>query len=199
MARRSPTARGRVCVPPPPGMMPSVTSVSARRGLRGVEKIAAACDLAAAAIGRAVDGADDRDRAVDQRPHHALENDVLARPRLVGHAAALLQVAAGAERLVAGAGQDDAAQALRIERYVLEIAHEVASHLGVERVGCVRPVERTILHVIVDRFERERFECRRSRSCASQEKPLPTRRIFRLKGRKNARCSTAYRCRSSAP
>ena len=83
------------------------------RALGGVEEIAAARDLAAAAIGRAVDGADDRDRAVDQRPHHPLEDDVLARPRLVGHAAAFLQVAAGAERLVAGAGQDDAAQALR--------------------------------------------------------------------------------------
>ena len=111
------------------------------RGLRGVEEIASPRDFAAAAIGRAVDGADDRDRAVDQRPHHPLENDVLTGPRLVGHAAALLQIAAGAEGLVAGAGQDDAAQAFRIERDVLEAAHEIAPHLGVERVGGVRPVQ----------------------------------------------------------
>ena len=30
-ARRAPTARGRFCVPPAPGMMPNVTSVSANR------------------------------------------------------------------------------------------------------------------------------------------------------------------------
>jgi len=33
LARRSPTARGRFCVPPAPGMMPSVTSVNAKRAL----------------------------------------------------------------------------------------------------------------------------------------------------------------------
>src|SRR3984893_4390886 len=33
LARRSPTARGRCCVPPAPGMMPRVTSVSAKRAL----------------------------------------------------------------------------------------------------------------------------------------------------------------------
>ena len=52
------------------------------RGLGGVEEIATAGDLAAAAIGRTVDGADDRHRAVDQRPHHPLEDDMLARPLL---------------------------------------------------------------------------------------------------------------------
>ncbi len=31
LARRTPTARGRFCVPAAPGMMPSVTSVSANR------------------------------------------------------------------------------------------------------------------------------------------------------------------------
>jgi hypothetical protein len=30
-ARRTPTARGRFCVPAAPGMMPKVTSVSAKR------------------------------------------------------------------------------------------------------------------------------------------------------------------------
>jgi hypothetical protein len=123
------------------------------RGLGRIEEIATAGDLATAAIGRAVDGADDRDGTVDQRPHHALEDDVLARPCLVGHAAALLQVAAGAERLVAGASQNDAAQALGIERRVLEIAHEIASHLGVERVGDVRPIEPDDRHMLIDRLD----------------------------------------------
>jgi hypothetical protein len=34
LARRKPTARGRVWVPPAPGMMPIVTSVSAKRAVR---------------------------------------------------------------------------------------------------------------------------------------------------------------------
>ena len=80
------------------------------RGVGGVEEVASARDLAAAAIGRAIDGADDRDRAIDQRPHHPLEDDVLARPLLVGHAAAFLEVAARTKGLVARSGQDDAAQ-----------------------------------------------------------------------------------------
>ena len=153
------------------------------RALCGVEKIAAAGDLAAAAIGRAVDGADDRNRAVDQRPHHPLEDDVLARPCLVGHAAPFLQVAAGAERLVAGASQNDAAQALGIKRRVLEIAHEVAPHLGVERIGCVRPIEPDDRHMLVDGLDRKCFE--RGRVCAhiaSQENPFPLRRIFPTDG-----------------
>ena len=108
---------------------------------------------------------------------------MLARPRLVRHAAPLLQVAAGAERLVAGAGQHDAAQALGIKRRVLEIAHEVAPHLGVERIGGVRPVEPDNRHMLIDRLDRKRLERRRVRAhIASQENPLPLRRIFPTDG-----------------
>ncbi len=153
------------------------------RALGRVEKIAAACDLAAAAIGGTVYRADDRDRAVDQRPHHPLEDDVLARPCLVGHAAPLLQVAAGAERLVACACENDAAQVLRIERRILEIAHEVASHPGVECVGCLRPIEPDDRHMLIDRLDRKRLEGGRTRThIASQENPLPLRRIFPTEG-----------------
>ena len=155
------------------------------RGLGGVKEIATARDLAAAAIGRTIDGADDRNRAVDQRPHHPLEDDMLARPRLVGHAAALLQVAAGAERLVARPGQNDAAQAFGIERDVLEAAHEIEAHLGVEGVGGVRPVQPDNRDVLLGSFQQEGLEIRRFRRhahTASQENPSPLRRILPVEG-----------------
>ena len=75
----------------------------------GVGKVAAQRHFAAAAIGRAVDRTDDRDRAGDHRPHLAFEHQMLRLPLCVGHALALLKVAAGAECLVARAGEDDAA------------------------------------------------------------------------------------------
>ncbi len=153
------------------------------RGLGRIEEIAAARDLAAAAIGGAVDGANDRDRTVDQGPHHPLEDDMLARPRLVRHAAPLLQIAVGAESLVACACENDAAQALRIKRRVLETAHEVAAHLGVERVGRGRPIEPDDRDMLIDRLDRKRFERGRARThIASQENPLPLRRIFPTEG-----------------
>ena len=70
-----------------------------------------------------------------------------------------------------------------IERHVLEIAHEVASHLGVERVGRVRPIEPDDRHMLVDRLDRKRLERWRVRAhIASQENPLPLRRIFPTDG-----------------
>ena len=109
---------------------------------------------------------------------------MLTCPRLVGHAAALLQIAAGAEGLVAGAGQNDAAQALGIERDVLEIAHEIAPHLGVERVGSVGPVQPDDRDVFVDPLDGERLEIGVSDALivASQEKPLSARRILPMDG-----------------
>ena len=110
---------------------------------------------------------------------------MLTGPRLVGHAAALLQIAAGAEGLVARAGQNDAAQAFRVERDVLEAADEIAPHLGVERVGGIGPVQPDDRDVFVDAFEGERLEIRcfrRRAHSASQEKPLPARRILPVDG-----------------
>ena len=110
---------------------------------------------------------------------------MLPRPGFVGHAAALFQVAAGAERLVAGASQDDAAQVFRIERDILETAHEVAAHLSVERVGRVRPVQPDDRDVLIDVFDRKRLETLRSRChgyTASQENPLPLRLIRPTEG-----------------
>ena len=88
--------------------MPSVTSGSAKRALSdGVDEVSRGRDLAAAADRRAVDGGDERERAAHQRPQHALEDGMLSLPRLVGHALAFLEVAAGAERLLASARQHD--------------------------------------------------------------------------------------------
>ena len=51
------------------------------------------------AIRGAVHRGDDRHRAVDHGADRALEDQVLILPLLVGHAVALFQIAAGAERL----------------------------------------------------------------------------------------------------
>ena len=83
LARRAPTARGRFCVPPAPGMMPSVTSVRAKRAcLGGVDEVGAQRDLHAAGVGGAVHRGDDRHRAVDDGADGALEDQVLVLPLL---------------------------------------------------------------------------------------------------------------------
>ena len=110
LARRKPTARGRNWVPPPPGMMPSVISVRAKRAVVArVGEVAGQRDLAAAAERRAVDRGDHGDRAVHEASVMRSKIACCAQPLLVGHAVAFFQVAAGAERLVAGAGQHHAA------------------------------------------------------------------------------------------
>lgn len=100
----------------------------------GVDEVAGERDLAAAAIGGAVDGGDDRDRAGDQGGGHALEDVVLGLPLGVGHSAALLEVAAGAEGAVAGAGEDDGAAGVGVGGEGAEDVEQVEAHLGVEGV-----------------------------------------------------------------
>jgi hypothetical protein len=56
---------------------------------------------------------------------------MLRLPGLVRHAVALLEIAAGAERLAPLPGQDDDAQAFEIDRKALEQLHEVEPHLRV--------------------------------------------------------------------
>ncbi len=67
-----------------------------------------------------------------------------------------------------------------IERDVLETAHEIAPHLGVQRVGSIRPVEPDDGDVFAGLFEGERLETRgfHRTHAASQENPLPARRIL---------------------
>ena len=159
LARRSPTARARFWVPPAPGMIPSVTSVNAKRARAcGIDEIRRRGDLAAAAIGRAVDGREQRDRAAHHRPHHAFEDQVLRPPAFVGHAVALLEIAAGAKRLVAAAGDDHGAQIFQIDRERFEQLHEIEPHARVQRVRHLGPIERDHEDVIVVAGNHDRLE-----------------------------------------
>ena len=67
-------------------------------------------DFATAAISGAIDRSDQRKRTTHDRPHHPLEDGVLRLPGFIRHALALFEVAAGAKRLFAAAGQDHRAQ-----------------------------------------------------------------------------------------
>ena len=66
---------------------------------------------------------------------------MLVLPGLVGHAVALLEVAAGAKRPLSRAGHHDAA--LICGRCVdrVEKRQEIAAHLRVNRIGHLRAIE----------------------------------------------------------
>ena len=69
-----------------------------------------------------------------------LEDDVLRAPRLVRHLVAFLEVAARAERALAGAGEDHrAGVAVVLER--IEARKEIFAHRGVHRVHLVGAIE----------------------------------------------------------
>ena len=92
--------RGRSWVPPMPGKMPRVTSGTANTAVSlATIEVGEDGQLAAAAHGEALDGGDDGHRAVEHARGGLLEDHVLGAPGLVGHALALLQVAAHAEGL----------------------------------------------------------------------------------------------------
>ena len=111
------------------------------RGLGRVKEIAAQRQFAAAGISGAVDRADDRHRTAGKGADRAFEQEMLRLPRFVGHAEAFLEVAAGAECLVAGPGHEDAAIGERVAIDRIEEIQEVASHLRVHRIGDLRPVQ----------------------------------------------------------
>ena len=73
---------------------------------------------------------------------------MLRLPAFVGHAVALLEVAAGAERLCAAAGDDHRAQPLQIDRERLEHLHEIETHARIQRVGHLGSIERDKQDVI---------------------------------------------------
>jgi hypothetical protein len=111
-------------------MMPRRTSGSAKRA-----------SLEAAAEGVAVDRGDDRQRQLHQRHEAALEELVLHLPRGLRHAVALLEIGAGAEGALAGAGEHHAAGFARLGRQPGPELVELAPHLrveGVERLGAVQ-------------------------------------------------------------
>jgi len=94
-----------------------------------------------------------------------------------------LEPAAAAQAFVAG--QNDAAQIPRIERNVLEAAHEIPAHLGVKCVRSIRAIHAHDHHVRIGPFQRKCIEGGRLSGrthMASQENPLPARRIFPVDG-----------------
>ncbi|MGX1414304.1 hypothetical protein AB7M43_004396 [Bradyrhizobium elkanii] len=125
---------------------------------RGVDKVERRRDLAAAAIGRTIDRADHGNRTAQQSAQHALEDQMLCLPGLVRHAVALLQIAPGAERLVAVSGQDHRAQPLDVGREALEQFHQIEAHLGVHRIGRFRPVQRHQQDIAITPFDLDGLE-----------------------------------------
>jgi hypothetical protein len=124
-------------------------------GRARIGKIAGQDQFAAAAECRPVHGRYHRDRAVEQGERHALEQRVLLHPLRVGHAVALFQVAAGAERLVAGAGQDHAAIVLRVVDQPREHVMQIVADLGRDRVAHLGPVDAHGEHMLARLLQRE--------------------------------------------
>ena len=111
-----------------------------------------------APVGRSVDGGDNRNRTVHSGVIRLFEDRVLLAPRLIRHAVSFLEIPAGTERLVPGSGDDDCPQALRIEQELREQGQEVSTHLCIERVGHLRPVERDPQHVLERMIAEYRFK-----------------------------------------
>src|SRR5579885_2870975 len=105
------------------------------RSLDRVGEVAGERHLEAARIGMAVERRDHGKRAIEQRPILPLEDLVLGHPLLLGHAVALLQIAAGAEGAVARSRQHDAAKIARFGDQACPEIEEVAAHLRIERIG----------------------------------------------------------------
>ena len=78
---------------------------------------------------------------IDDAVGRFLDDRVLRAPGLVRHALAFLEIAAGAERLVACPGDHDAAQVTGIERERHEELLQIAPHLRVERVAELGTIE----------------------------------------------------------
>src|SRR5262245_4147696 len=81
-------------------------------GLRCIGEITVQNELESSRVGRAVDCGYHRDRTIANRAKHSLEGLVLRAPFRVAQRIALLQVGARAKRLVARAGQHNAAMTL---------------------------------------------------------------------------------------
>ncbi len=67
---------------------------------------------------------------------------MLARPGLVGHALAFLEIGAGAKGPLPRPGEDDAAAIAAVEVETLEQRHDVGAALRIHRVGDVGAIER---------------------------------------------------------
>ena len=108
LARPGPMSRGSRWVPPPPGMMPEPHLGEPQlRGGRGDAEVARQRELGAAAEGRAVDGGDEDAVALLDGAQDAAEPAEEGADLGLAHGGAFLEVGAGAEGLVPGAGEDD--------------------------------------------------------------------------------------------
>ena len=110
------------------------------------------------------------------------------------HALALLEVAAGAERLVAGPGHDDAAIGQRVGVDRVEERQQVAAHLRVHRVGDLRPVQGQQHQPVALVLDRRRLVAAFHRSLGHRS----LRRIRRVRHRPGATCGAAPRRRQCA-
>src|SRR5260221_1359842 len=108
--------------------------------LRRVGKIAVQDELQTACVGGAVYCGYHRDRTIAHRAKHALEYLVLRAPLSVAERTALLQIGAGAKRLVPGAGDDNAPVRLYGQE-ALEKFTQLERRSGVEGVGDLGTVE----------------------------------------------------------
>src|SRR5204863_8047347 len=101
-----------------------------------------------------LDGGHHRYRAAQHALRGLLEDHVLGTPRLVGHPVALLEIATGAERLVAGAGEDHGAR-VGITGERVEAGEQILAHGGVHRVVLLGAVEGDGDDVVVRRTGEE--------------------------------------------
>ena len=139
MARFSPIWRGSRCTPPASAARPTRGSGSAKVAFSdGDDEVAGQRDLETAAHRDAVDGGDDRLVAVEARGEAgkaALVPAALAARRLP------FQIVAGAERLVAGAG-DDRDPLLGIGGEIVEHLVELEMRVDMQRVVHFRARQR---------------------------------------------------------
>ena len=96
--------------------------------------------FAAAAMRVAFDGGDHRLREILDSQQHLFGELVLAPPLTVGHTVALLEVSAGRECTLTGAGDDQHTQAVVEGQFVQGVA-QVDEHLRVHRVHHLGAVE----------------------------------------------------------
>jgi hypothetical protein len=118
---------------------------------------------------RSVGRADDRHRAISDRAVHALEQIVLHAELLVGHAFALLEVRAAAERALARARQDHAAIQRRVRFERAEYADDFLAHRRADRIRDFRTVQLDDQDLFVDFFERQRVERASQLRCKFQD------------------------------
>ena len=112
-----------------------------------IQKIQCGGYLTTATIGSTVHCPDDRRRAVDHCPDHAFKDAMLVTPGLIVHTIAFFEIATGAERLCASAGNHDTAGVARVLRQIVEKSQQISPHLRVQRIGRFGPIQGNQQHL----------------------------------------------------